>query len=789
MSSPQPSKGNIMTQHSIAKTLLWAACLVQTVCAADAGKPYARDEGDLWVAGNDTLEIAVSKKTGTIRRLLDRVSKEDYCHQVVSGAVPAREFTVGERIGGIRLLDELTGSEFSDLTRSAVIARLRTDASDGRVSLSLEKSFPRAEFVVSETFAVSADHLRWDVRVRKTSGQDRTVRVIQFAPLPLGHYRGWAPISEEIPSKPYVPFAIEYGQSVSGSVGESRWRTNIPMMVYYSLRNKRALSLTCPFEVPAVRIRFLNNTGADADFHWNSRRYPPRERPYLQVSHEYLGLRGNRDVQTGLLLATHPADWRPALGWVYSKYRQYFDPDPKFDRWDGAWAAGAPLLRDTYTEQELEKILAGRRQRGVRWEEQHGHFPWYGLMIPAPEVTQWVCESHPRTATTITREKVRQHHRRNSAFGIGTFVYYNTTEAEYWYAQDKFPESIAKDEDGKPIGAYRVEEYPGKRACWMMNSDPKAPFGQHMTRQAREMVAAYPEMAGFFWDVYGRSYMFDFAHDDGITMVNNKPAYYPGFMFERMMREVVGPLLRARGMCITANKPVTISACEGLDGIMVIENTPEEETPAWIAAQSYLGLNRHVMILDPSSTKHAELFFQDCLRYGMFYSDLGGAEDGRSRLTAEQLARNAEIEKAYAPFIQRLRGKKWIFYPEALKLPANTDGNIFRLKDGSVMITMTSAWRILRQAEGFDANARVVCRLPDAAELTHVYASSLDLGGTAKLDPQRTGDTITLTIPKHGRTTVILLSRPPEAAAKTAHKRGVSPHPQAQLEGIARPGT
>jgi hypothetical protein len=743
--------------------VLASLCGVRALCAAGAGQPYVRDEGELWIAGNDSLEIAVSKTTGTIQRLLDRVSREDYCNQVVGGAVPAVEFTVGERIAGITVLDELAGREFSDLVQNGRLTRLRVETAAGRVSLSFDKSFPGADFVVGETFTLDADHLRWDVRVRKTTGRDRTLRVVHFAPLPLGRYRGWAPISDEIPTKPYAPFAIEYGQSVSGSVGESRWRTNLPMMVYYSLQNKRALSLTCPFELPAVRIRFLNNTSAGADFHWNSRRYPPRERPYLQVSNEYLGLRGNRDVQTGLLIAAHPADWRPALGWVYSKYRRYFDPDPNFDRWDGAWAAGAPLLRDSYTDEDRRKILEGRRQRGVRWEEQHGHFPWYGLMIPEREVTQWVCESHPVAGTTITREKIREHHRMNNEFGIGTFLYYNLTEAEHWYAQEKFPESIARDEDGKPIGAYKAGEYPGRRACWLMNADPQSPFGRHMIRQAREMAAAYPEMAGFFWDVYGRSYMFDFAHDDGITMVNNKPAYYPGFMYERMMREVVGPLLHSQGKCITANKPVTISACEGLDGIMVIENTPEEETPAWIAAQSYLGLTRHVMILDGAAATHAELFFQDCLRYGMFYSDLGGAESGRSRLTEEQRTRNAEIEKAYAPFIQRLRGKKWIFHPEALTLPAHTDGNIFRLQDGSVMITLTSSWRILRRAQGYDANVPVVCRLPDAAELVQAEASALDLGETARLEPRRDGDQLTLTVPKHGRSTVILLSRPKRA--------------------------
>ena len=130
------------------------------------------------------------------------------------------------------------------------------------------------------------------MRIKKDTGPQRTVRVIQAAPLPLRNYAGWAPIAEApFTVKPYLPFAIEYGQSTAGAVGEPEWRTNIPMTVFYSREKKRALCFTAPVEIPSVRIRFLNNTSAEADFHWNSRDYPQRERPYFQVSHEYLGIR------------------------------------------------------------------------------------------------------------------------------------------------------------------------------------------------------------------------------------------------------------------------------------------------------------------------------------------------------------------------------------------------------------------------------------------------------------------------------------------------------------------
>jgi len=748
-----------------------AVCLMSGIilvlCAAQASAfqrteslPYSRDEGNAWIAGNGNLEIAVSRESGTLVRLVDKVSKVDYCAQSVSGAVPAREFLVGSRIVGLFVRDELKEQEYSDLAQAPQVFGIETKVESGSVLLTLKKQFPGADFLVHESFRMSGDHLRWDVRVEKITGPDRTLRVVQLAPLPLGSYQGWAPISDApFAIKPYIPFAVNYGQSVSGSVGEVRWRTLIPTIVFYSEETNRALSFTHPFEVPAVRIRFLNNTGARADFHWNSRLYPPQERPYLQVSNEYLGLRDDRDVETSLLIASHPANWRPALGWIYSRYREYFDPDPNFDKWDGVFVSGYDLMKDDYTEEDRRQILEGRRSRGALWEEQHGHFPWYGLMIPTPGVERWICESHPREGFTNTREKIAAHARLNREFGIGTFIYYNLTEAEHWYAERDFPKDIARDEEGNPIGAYRADQFPDKRACWLMNADPKTVFGKHMIEQAKEMVEAYPAIAGFFWDVYGRSYMFDFAHDDGITMVNNKPAYYPGFMYQRMMEDHIGPLLRSKGMCITANKPTTIVHCKGLDGIMARERNPEVEVPPWIVAQSFTGLNRHVMILDGRSGGHTELLLLNCLRYGMFYSDIGKTDDDGEPLTSNQISANEELVSQYLPYIQRFRGKTWVFHPKALELPPHSDGNIFRLKDGSVMITAVDYWRAFRKVNGAEKNVEVICRLPDASQLQHVYVSSLDLKDTWKVIPRRKGEELTITLPRHGKASVIILAR------------------------------
>jgi hypothetical protein len=761
------TRRGFMRRAGVATALGYSKSLVAV--KAETGQkpssPHSQTEGEHWIAHNEAMEIAINTKSGTIDRLVDTVNGEDYCHQNVGEpgwpTGLARRFKVGPRIGGLMLIDELRNKVFSDLNDSGRVLNKHQVTKAGSASVSFDKIYPGAEFVVTETFHVLGDHIRWDVSIRKMRGADRNIRVIQFAPLPLRDYEAWAPIAEApFAVDAYWPFAIQYGQSTMGAVGEEEWRTAIPMMVFYSEQKNRALCFTSPIEVPAVRIRFLSNTGADADFHWNSRRYPPQERPYFQVSHEYLSVRENKNLETGLLISAHPANWRPALGWVYSKYRQYFDADPSFYQWDGVYGAGHPFLKDSLTPQELQEDYATMHQSGERWEELHGHFPWYGLMIPAPDVKTWTCHSHPSPGTTLSRERIEAHCKLARKNGIGTFLYYNATESEYWYAQKEFPTSIAHSESGKPIGAWRAALYPGKRACFLMNSDPTSAFGQHMIQQAREMVSAYPDAAGFFWDVFGRSYMFDFAHDDGITMVNNKPVYYPEFMYQRLMREHIRPLLRSKGMLITANKPVTIASCEGVDGVMAYESAPEVENPAWIAASSFLGLNRHVMIISRSKEHDPEMGFLQCLRYGMFYSYSGPAipRERYYEASAEELSVREELAKKYGPLIQLFRGKRWIFHPRALELPEYTDGNIFRLRDGKVMVTMVSTWRQLRKITGYAENLEVICRLPDAAKMQSVRASAIDLGETWDLTVTRSDDTLKLTVPRHGKATAIVLS-------------------------------
>ncbi|MGH2510730.1 MAG: hypothetical protein ACRDHZ_25465, partial [Ktedonobacteraceae bacterium] len=127
-------------------------------------------------------------------------------------------------------------------------------------------------------------------------------------------------------------------------------------------------------------------------------------------------------------------------------------------------------------------------------------------------------------------------------------------------------------------------------------------------------------------------------------------------------------------------------------------------------------------------------------------------------VTRDEIQAAEALAKKYHPFIDLFRGKKWIFYPRALKLPAYANGNIFRLRDGRVMITMVSAWRQLRHVQGYTENLEVLCHLPDASHMNRVRATAIDLDEAWDLNATRDGDMLTLTVPRHAKATAVILS-------------------------------
>src|SRR5665213_3383614 len=99
--------------------------------AADQIPASSSHSGNVWVASNASIEIAVDKKSGVVEHLVDQVSHEDYCNQTLSNATADTDgnrgvaFTVGPRIGGLVLFDELRNRVFADLSDPGTVTNLK----------------------------------------------------------------------------------------------------------------------------------------------------------------------------------------------------------------------------------------------------------------------------------------------------------------------------------------------------------------------------------------------------------------------------------------------------------------------------------------------------------------------------------------------------------------------------------------------------------------------------------------------------------------------------------------
>jgi len=674
-----------------------------------------------WVLSNSTLKVTIDRSTGHIVGLVDLADGFDACRPDDPNAA---------MIGGLRITDELTGRTFCDLADSAEVRVVEAGPGpDGSRQVVLDKQFEGAPFTVRVTFRLEADCLCWLAEVSKNQGPDRSVRIVFLAPQPSR--RLWGPMADPfIDLPPERPVMIRHGLGHGRAVASQKRAVPVPLLCF--LRESRCMALALPLEVPNVLVRFMNNADEGHLNIANSLSYPPDQRPCFKVCYDFLGLRDGRGARAGVLICPHDGQWRPALGWYARRYADHFQPDPKVSEHEGVYHPGQPYAGD---EQDVRREMEGRRERGVRWAELHGHFPFYGLYVSPTE--PWMTLSGKQRDFEVVRRTIRLYQEQ----GIKVHTYYNTIDGQCPYVEKEFPESIAVDEAGRRIRAYHD--------CWLMNADPETPFGRHCLEQFEKLLETYPDTDGLFYDVYGRHYNLDFAHDDGITMVHNKPAYCVKFAFQRLM-DRISPKLHGMGKLFSANKPEGIEALAGIDLIMCDEGHDIYRLEAF----SYYGLFKPVMVLDGGMWRDPEPTLKICLRVGMMFNDF--VDRGLEELSDEQVRRNHQVHAAYAPLLKELLGKRWVFEPNALQLPESVGGNVFRVP-GRVIVTMVSDRHSMFEDGGFAADLPIIVRLAEGERITRATVRSVDYEGTDEARIQRTDSTLTVTVPRHRTASIVIL--------------------------------
>ena len=680
-----------------------------------------------WVLEDDAVSLAVDRDNGWIRGLMFKQAKVDPFAIV-------RQNMAGH-LGYLRVFDERDGRWYSDLSD-----RLRiTEANQRGQRITMIKRFAGAPFVLFVMLTLEDGLLTWQVRAEKATRktQDRSLRVGFNLPL-LAGWQVWAPCATgEFTFDGMDDFNFDHVQVSYVSPRD----IILPMVSHYSKELDIGYSLLEPIgdRVPAARFQFDN---AQKLFNWGCNEKPAQKLPTLEALNYYIGLVGDRPMETRVQVAFHGGDWRPALGKVYAAYREYFDPDSTaiYDH-EGVFYGGNP-----YSAEE-SRPWAGM---GCRINEVHAHFYYYGDYFQdgkqrwrrqsllegvfhkfrkmgqkksAWEVVEFLDKHTDEELADLlygpewrqkgidlekafyhTRERIKAGLKELVRRGLCPYWYFNYTDGFPPVVEKKWPDAICRDEEGRPIPS----------GWWMahnMNANLRTSFGRFCEESAKKILAEYPELNGFFLDCF-RHYEIDYAHNDGVTVVDHRPAYSVNFSYDDITCRIK-ELMKATGrsLAMFANKPQTIRSMRYVDG-MLLEGDGDvlEEKYFWacIAKPNFFLWTSDRASLDENLRR--------AVLHGCF-----PRHDWIPGKTHEEMV---AIYRRYLPLYEHFRRRVLCFEPDPVRVPKGCQVKLFTAgrdyvagivnlhvdSDWDVKYPKTQ-WALFRVARGWDVG-KVGVRFP-----------------------------------------------------------------------------
>ncbi|KKL79780.1 hypothetical protein LCGC14_2011400, partial [marine sediment metagenome] len=455
-------------------------------------------------------------------------------------------------------------------------------------------------------------------------------------------------------------------------------------------------------KVPALRFQHANS---EKLFNWGYNRKPVAKCPSLEALFYYIGLVADRTMSARVEVVFHEGGWRPGLGEVYKKYREYFDPDSKaiYD-FEGVFHCGGTYIaEDTKSWTDL----------GLKTLEVHGHFKyysdyfqdgqdkWFRNFIKEGLFRKWKAEGKEKTAHEVwdwlhshTDEQIAEefygrdwrdqgvdpekdfYHRRSQIkkdlkairkAGIFPFWYFNYTDGFRPVAEQRWPDAICRDQDGEPMPS-------GWQMCHNMLADMSTSFGKFCEESVKKILAEYPELVGFFLDCF-RHYEVDYAHDDGITVVDGRAGYSVNFSYDEITRRMKQHM-RATGrpMALFANKPQNLRCLRHVDG-QLLEGDGEvgEEKYFWAC------IARPNFFMWTSNRHSTDENLRRSVLHGCFPKVArGGRDPGASQ---EQLV---ALYRKYLPLYEPFRRRVLCFEPDPIRVPRGARGKLYTVADGYV---------------------------------------------------------------------------------------------------------
>ncbi len=546
--------------------------------------------------------------------------------------------------GFLEVLDHHDRRTWDSLSRPFAIREVQQSARGRKEILSFVQQHRGAPFSIHQTFEETTRGIRWDARLRLQPGQrrSRSVSVSWVLAMPAGWWF-WTP-------QDTTPRQSDGMTPLRGVYGHISFRpfpgTMIPLVAVWGQQAGMVAFSPPEIQKPYISFDVRTQHGFNA-ITGIGRNFADAQ--HLCITHHLVGLRPGKELHLAICLAGIQPDWRCALGHYAKAYPELFEPIPPTRKVEGMYGITTPT--------RLAKgHLKDLRTAGVTFAEVHGHFPEYSVFIK-PEVLSdpqrtWHCRPHRSKPLSLADN--RQWIEKLLDAGIAPFMYFYNYCALPSTIRRLWPTEPMRDEDGRIIVKYRQEP--------ALHGQPDSPYGRHVLEQMDLLLKAYPRTAGFFVDNYSIE-MIDFAHDDGVTMVHDRPAYDLN-----RNHQVLGPLCfekaHRRGKIIMVNKVSTIESLRGADMVLA-----ETRGLMHLRAHALACVCRPLFPLAmqlPEGPNPVERGLQHLLLQGCIPDK-------------DLYRKDAATLKAYRPLTDAMIGKRWVLEFDPLTLPPGVDGQIFRI--------------------------------------------------------------------------------------------------------------
>jgi len=636
---------------------------------------YLVEKRACWELKNRYISIDISKSTGEVTNILVK-DKNDH----------AKHFSL-----------HITGSWHHNKQKIVEVSALDKYPNYGQININMDSR----ENSVELRFLIDSISLYCEMEILGKNGIEKEIK-IDFS----------ISETENFDSLFYPCLFVPITTKTLGSkILEYRRDIAIPILSLYNSSEDYGLSVIAPLEIPKSGLSFTI------------------DREVFTVSYSHVRLTSKRKSKAAIYIVPHAGDWRPGFGFLLNKYPEYFYPEVENTKVGEGWYfLGGPFNN--------KNQIVHVKNRRVKWIELHGHFPFYGLY--APEQMGWDIIMNSDIVSLNDWEKGFGEKRNNyrkmhnliklwHTYGIQVYLYFQSFEAWHQYAEKYFSNDIARNKSSMPHLAWKL--------CNLMNPDPMSKWGKYIIHQANNLIKKYPEIDGIFYDRMDY-WNYDLAHDDGITMIDNRP-----FAMEKI-NEQIFQIFHKNNKGIWGNGPSSIEVCKNLDGIMA------ETSLSMLQKIQFLGLVRPIIFLAyDRNAKDTENKLKNALICGAFPSITYGDIECQ------------KLDEKYIPLFDLIKNRRWVLSNKPIEIPEGFRGNIFRTPDGNYTITIIKPEKSQLIPHPFEYNTLVTVNVPDAHKIQYAYVLSGDWAGINALDFSKGNGSIKISLPYHLSSSLIYLTK------------------------------